>query len=168
MYEYFIFIFLCTLLFLRKIHHFLCVVLGVCRKNPLVVLLTHCSARKNVRLCRITQEMFIGKGMAVNSILLNSPKFTWLENCISFGATFSVSPIYSHFKKRWKTFSAPNASYSKKYLSQFFIKMTIPLSAVCDLSTTQETNIPRKLKLLRSFRSLLILLQYPLVLYKFK
>ena len=32
---------------------------------------------------------------------------------------------YSHFKKRWKTFSAPNASYSKKYLSQFFIKMTI-------------------------------------------
>ena len=22
---------------------------------------------------------------------------------------------YSHFKKRWKTFSAPNASYSKKY-----------------------------------------------------
>ena len=32
---------------------------------------------------------------------------------------------YSHFKKRWKTFSAPNASYSNKYLSQFFIKTTI-------------------------------------------
>ena len=32
---------------------------------------------------------------------------------------------YSHFKKRWKTFSVPNASYSNKYLSQFFIKTTI-------------------------------------------
>ena len=37
----------------------------------------------------------------------------------------SVGWIYSHFKNRWKTFSAPNASYSKKYLSQFFIKITI-------------------------------------------
>ena len=34
----------------------------------------------------------------------------------------------SHFKKRWKTFSAPNTSYSKKYLSKFFIKMTIHLN----------------------------------------
>ena len=32
--------------------------------------------------------------------------------------------VYSHFKLYWKTFSAPNASY-KKYLSQFFIKITI-------------------------------------------
>jgi len=34
---------------------------------------------------------------------------------------------YSHFKLYWKAFSAPNASYSKKYLSQFFIKMTITI-----------------------------------------
>jgi DNA (cytosine-5)-methyltransferase 1 len=26
--------------------------------------------------------------------------------------------IYSYFKLYWKTFSAPNAGYSKKYLSQ--------------------------------------------------
>ena len=26
--------------------------------------------------------------------------------------------IHGHLKKRWKTFSAPNASYSKKYLYQ--------------------------------------------------
>ena len=34
---------------------------------------------------------------------------------------------YSYFKLYWRTFSAPNASYSKKYLSQFFIKMTIKI-----------------------------------------
>jgi hypothetical protein len=35
-------------------------------------------------------------------------------------ATATLPPErYSHFKKRWKTFSAPNASYSKKYLSQY-------------------------------------------------
>ena len=30
--------------------------------------------------------------------------------------------IHGHLKKRWKTFSAPNASYSKKYLSQSKLK----------------------------------------------
>ena len=28
------------------------------------------------------------------------------------------SDYYSHFKLYWKTFSAPNASYSNKYFSQ--------------------------------------------------
>jgi len=32
---------------------------------------------------------------------------------------------YSHFKLYWKTFSAPNASYSNKYLSQYKFKKTI-------------------------------------------
>ena len=38
---------------------------------------------------------------------------------------YTEEPLYSHFKLYWKTFSAPNASYSNKYLSQFFIKITI-------------------------------------------
>ena len=41
---------------------------------------------------------------------------------------YTEEPLYSHFKLYWKTFSAPNASYSNKYLSQFFIKMTIYLN----------------------------------------
>ena len=44
------------------------------------------------------------------------------QRYVNFG---KVIQNYSHFKLYWKTFSAPNASYSKKYLSQFFIKMTI-------------------------------------------
>ena len=46
-------------------------------------------------------------------------------------ATATLPPErYSHFKKRWKTFSAPNASYSKKYLSQY--KLQLPKLEIKD------------------------------------
>ena len=42
------------------------------------------------------------------------------QRYVNFG---KVIQNYSHFKLYWKTFSAPNASYSKKYLSQFKLKL---------------------------------------------
>ncbi len=48
----------------------------------------------------------------------NPMTLTTQQRYVNFG---KVIQNYSHFKLYWKTFSAPNASYSKKYLSQFFI-----------------------------------------------
>ena len=50
--------------------------------------------------------------------------------------------IHSHLKKRWKTFSAPNASYSKKYLSQSKSKRLYLYVYLPTLPTLPKIQVP--------------------------